>query len=63
MAGRGVVDDGMRAYYEQRAAEYDDRWLGRGVFARRERAGWEAEVQAVLAVVAVLVATRAVRAR
>ena len=60
MAGRGVVDEGMRAYYEQRAAEYDDRWLGRGVFARRERAGWEAEVQAVLAV---LVATRAVRAR
>ena len=52
MAGRGVVDDGMRAYYEQRAAEYDDWWLGRGVFAGRERAGWEAEVETVLAVVA-----------
>ena len=51
MGGRGVVDEGMRAYYEQRAAEYDDWWLGRGLFARRERTGWEAEVAAVLAVV------------
>jgi SAM-dependent methyltransferase len=49
MAGRGVVDGGMRAYYEQRAVEYDDWWLGRGVFARRERPGWDAEVAAVLA--------------
>jgi SAM-dependent methyltransferase len=54
MAGRGVVDDGMRAYYEQRAAEYDDWWLGRGVFARRERPGWEDEVAAVLAAVSAL---------
>jgi SAM-dependent methyltransferase len=52
MAGRGVVDEGMRAYYEQRAEEYDDWWLGRGVFARRARAGWEAEVETVLAAVA-----------
>ena len=48
MSGRGVVDEGMRAYYEQRAAEYDDWWLGRGVFARRQRTGWDDEVQAVL---------------
>jgi ubiquinone/menaquinone biosynthesis C-methylase UbiE len=48
MAGRGVVDEGMRAYYEQRAAEYDDWWLGRGVFAKRERPGWDDEVAAVL---------------
>jgi ubiquinone/menaquinone biosynthesis C-methylase UbiE len=54
MAGRGVVGDGMRAYYEQRAAEYDDWWLGRGIFARRERPGWDAEVEAVLAAVAAL---------
>ena len=33
MVGRGVIDEGMRTYYEQRAAEYDDWWLGRGVFA------------------------------
>jgi hypothetical protein len=31
MAGRGVVDEWMRAYDEQRAAEYDDWWLGRGI--------------------------------
>src|SRR3954447_14824779 len=48
MAGRGVIDEGMRAYYDQRAAEYDDWWLGRGVFARRERPGWDDEVAAVL---------------
>jgi ubiquinone/menaquinone biosynthesis C-methylase UbiE len=48
MVGRGVVDEGMRAYYEQRAAEYDDWWLGRGVFAKRDRPGWDDEVAAVL---------------
>jgi len=48
MSGRGVVDEAMRAYYEQRAAEYDDWWLGSGVFARRERPGWDEEVAAVL---------------
>jgi SAM-dependent methyltransferase len=48
MSARGVIDEAMRAYYEQRAAEYDDWWLGRGIFARRERPGWDAEVAAVL---------------
>jgi demethylmenaquinone methyltransferase/2-methoxy-6-polyprenyl-1,4-benzoquinol methylase len=48
MVGHGIVDEGMRAYYEQRAAEYDDWWLGRGVFAKRERPGWDDEVAAVL---------------
>jgi SAM-dependent methyltransferase len=48
MSGRGVVGEGMRAYYEQRAAEYDDWWLGRGIFAKRERPGWDDEVAAVL---------------
>jgi demethylmenaquinone methyltransferase/2-methoxy-6-polyprenyl-1,4-benzoquinol methylase len=54
MTGRGVVDESMRAYYEQRAAEYDDWWLGRGVFAGRERPGWDDEVGAVLDAVASL---------
>ena len=48
MPGQGVIDERMRAYYEQRAAEYDDWWLGRGVFAKRERPGWDDEVEAVL---------------
>jgi ubiquinone/menaquinone biosynthesis C-methylase UbiE len=51
MTGQGVVDEGMREYYEQRAAEYDDWWLGHGVFAGRERPGWDDEVAAVLEVV------------
>jgi demethylmenaquinone methyltransferase/2-methoxy-6-polyprenyl-1,4-benzoquinol methylase len=48
MARQGVIDDGMRAYYEQRATEYDDWWLGRGIFAARERPGWHEEVEDVL---------------
>ena len=54
MPGQGVIDEAMRAYYEQRAAEYDDWWLGRGVFAQRDRPGWPEEVEAVLAAVRAL---------
>src|SRR5215210_1121333 len=43
-----VVDEQMRAYYDRRAHEYDDWWLGTGAFARRERPGWAAEVGAVV---------------
>ncbi len=35
----------MRAYYDQRAAEYDDWWLGTGLFAQRDRPGWTQEVE------------------
>ena len=31
----------MKAYYDARAREYDDWWLGRGLYADRERPGWE----------------------
>jgi ubiquinone/menaquinone biosynthesis C-methylase UbiE len=48
MVGPGVVDESMRAYYDQRAGEYDDWWLGRGIFAKRDRPGWDDEVAAVL---------------
>lgn len=34
----------MKEYYDRRAPEYDDWWLGRGLFADRERPGWEAEL-------------------
>ena len=54
MHDAGVIDAGMRAYYDQRAAEYDDWWLGRGIFARRERPGWHEEVAAVVAAVEAL---------
>ena len=41
----------MREYYDRRAAEYDDWWLGRGLFADRERPGWEEELDEVAAAI------------
>jgi ubiquinone/menaquinone biosynthesis C-methylase UbiE len=38
----------VKAYYDRRAHEYDDWWLGRGLYADRDRPGWDDEV-AVLA--------------
>jgi ubiquinone/menaquinone biosynthesis C-methylase UbiE len=40
-----VVNEEMRAYYERRAPEYDDWWLGVGMFSERERPGWGKEVE------------------
>ncbi len=34
----------MKAYYERRAREYDDWYLGRGRFAERRRPCWDEEV-------------------
>jgi ubiquinone/menaquinone biosynthesis C-methylase UbiE len=48
---RRVVDDDMRRYYEQRAAEYDDWWLGTGLFAGRPRPGWSDEVEQLVSVI------------
>ncbi len=39
----------MKAYYHARAEEYDDWWLGRGLYASRERPGWEAELEQLAA--------------
>jgi ubiquinone/menaquinone biosynthesis C-methylase UbiE len=35
----------VEAYYDRRAPEYDDWWLGRGMYADRERPGWEDELR------------------
>ena len=51
---RRVVDDAMRRYYDKRAAEYDDWWLGTGLHARRDRPGWHWEVNELIAVLAAL---------
>ena len=40
-----------RVYYERRAAEYDDWYLGTGAFAARVRPGWHEEVEALRSVV------------
>jgi demethylmenaquinone methyltransferase/2-methoxy-6-polyprenyl-1,4-benzoquinol methylase len=34
----------VKAYYERRASEYDDWYLGRGRFADRDRPGWSDEL-------------------
>lgn len=39
----------MKAYYHARAAEYDDWWLGRGLFADRDRPGWHDELKTLTA--------------
>jgi demethylmenaquinone methyltransferase/2-methoxy-6-polyprenyl-1,4-benzoquinol methylase len=44
----------MRAYYDARAAEYDDWWNGTGLFAARERPGWHDEVRALVELLAAL---------
>ena len=51
MAVARVVDQAMRAYYDRRAAEYDDWWLGSALFAKRDRPGWSAEVERLAGVV------------
>src|SRR2546429_1001349 len=37
----------MKAYYERRAPEYDDWYLGTGRFADRDRPGWNEELDTV----------------
>src|SRR5207248_717652 len=34
----------VKAYYDARAPEYEDWWLGRGLFAERDRPGWDEDV-------------------
>jgi ubiquinone/menaquinone biosynthesis C-methylase UbiE len=46
-----VADAEMREYYERRAGEYDDWWLGTGTFAGQQRPGWAEEVAELIAVV------------
>lgn len=47
-----------RRYFDRRAHEYDDWWNGNGLFAERDRPGWEEEVRALEALLAGLPAVR-----
>jgi ubiquinone/menaquinone biosynthesis C-methylase UbiE len=38
----------VKAYYEHRAPEYDDWYLGVGRFAERDRPGWENELEELI---------------
>ena len=44
----------MEPYYERRAPEYDEWYLGTGLFAERDRPGWDADVRTLTEVVASL---------
>ena len=39
----------MKAYYERRAPEYDEWYLGTGLFAERDRPGWHEELDELIA--------------
>jgi ubiquinone/menaquinone biosynthesis C-methylase UbiE len=43
-----------RAYYDRRASEYDDFYLGTGLFASRNRPGWSEELSVLQGVLASL---------
>jgi demethylmenaquinone methyltransferase/2-methoxy-6-polyprenyl-1,4-benzoquinol methylase len=44
----------VKAYYDRRAFEYDDWWLGQGLYADRDRPGWEEELDVLAGVIAAL---------
>jgi ubiquinone/menaquinone biosynthesis C-methylase UbiE len=44
----------VKAYYHARAPEYDDWWLGRGLFEGRDRPGWEDELRLLGELIAAL---------
>jgi len=46
-----ATDLATGAYYEQRAAEYDEWYLGKGRFAGRDRPGWGRSVEDLVALV------------
>jgi SAM-dependent methyltransferase len=39
----------VKLYYDRRAAEYDDWWLGTGLFAELDRPGWGDDVEELIA--------------
>jgi demethylmenaquinone methyltransferase/2-methoxy-6-polyprenyl-1,4-benzoquinol methylase len=48
----------MREYYDRRAPEYEDWYRGTGLYAERDRAGWDEELRELAQVVASLPAGR-----
>jgi demethylmenaquinone methyltransferase/2-methoxy-6-polyprenyl-1,4-benzoquinol methylase len=53
-----ATDPDTAAYYERRAREYDEWYLGEGVFAQRDRPGWDREVRRLVALVRTLPSAR-----
>jgi ubiquinone/menaquinone biosynthesis C-methylase UbiE len=48
----------VKAYYDTRAPEYDDVWLGTGLFAGTERPGWDEEVEELVSLLRSLAPAR-----
>jgi demethylmenaquinone methyltransferase/2-methoxy-6-polyprenyl-1,4-benzoquinol methylase len=48
------MTEAERSYYDRRAAEYDDFYLGTGLYAQRVRPGWTEELRALRAMLASL---------
>lgn len=46
-----ATDEATALYYEQRAGEYDEWYRGEGLFAARERPGWDRAVEELVALV------------
>ncbi len=44
LAKNETMKETEKAYYEKRAPEYDDWYLGTGLYAARERPGWDTEL-------------------
>jgi ubiquinone/menaquinone biosynthesis C-methylase UbiE len=44
----------VKTYYDRRAAEYDDWWLGVGLYADRDRPGWNDELRQLEHLIAAL---------
>jgi ubiquinone/menaquinone biosynthesis C-methylase UbiE len=44
----------VKTYYDRRAPEYDEWWLGKGSYADRERPGWAEELRVLERLVAAL---------
>jgi ubiquinone/menaquinone biosynthesis C-methylase UbiE len=44
----------VKTYYDRRAPEYDDWWLGEGLYADRDRPGWDEELDELTQLIAQL---------
>lgn len=54
-----ATDPATARYYDQRAREYDEWYLGQGLFAERERPGWDADVTGLLDAIGALLPANA----
>lgn len=49
-----ATDPATARYYDQRAGEYDEWYLGQGLFAERDRPGWDGDVAGLVTAISAL---------